>query len=411
MATTSSRSLNPFRTLVVHRNFRLFWIGQTTSLVGTWMQQVAIGWLALELSNDPFLVGLVSAAGTFPILLLSLPAGVLADRTEKLRLVKIAQMLMIGEATLLWWFVWSGRISVPWLVVLALGGGTLAAIEIPARQSLIIDLVVKDDLQDAIALNSGGFNLARILGPSIAALVIGQLGLAWCFGFNALSYLAVLVGLQMIRLPARAEGGVVAHAAPLEGIMEALRYVRHDRMMWILMRIVAVLSFLGSPVLTLMPVMARDHLHLDATGYGALMMCFGVGALLGALTIAAQGSVLPRGALLRVSSIGFGVVIVAFTLSHSVVFSGTMLFVTGMAMIVNNALINGLLQQRVPDRLRGRVMAIYVTVYVGMNPLGSFFAGWVARQSSAAWAIGVMAATMVLFAVWAFRRYPELRNA
>lgn len=411
MATTSSRSLNPFRTLVVHRNFRLFWIGQTTSLVGTWMQQVAIGWLALELSNDPFLVGLVSAAGTFPILLLSLPAGVLADRTEKLRLVKIAQMLMIGEATLLWWFVWSGRISVPWLVVLALVGGTLAAIEIPARQSLIIDLVVKDDLQDAIALNSGGFNLARILGPSIAALVIGQLGLAWCFGFNALSYLAVLVGLQMIRLPARAEGGVVAHAAPLEGIMEALRYVRHDRMMWILMRIVAVLSFLGSPVLTLMPVMARDHLHLDATGYGALMMCFGVGALLGALTIAAQGSVLPRGALLRVSSIGFGVVIVAFTLSHSVVFSGTMLFVTGMAMIVNNALINGLLQQRVPDRLRGRVMAIYVTVYVGMNPLGSFFAGWVARQSSAAWAIGGMAATMVLFAVWAFRRYPELRNA
>lgn len=411
MATTAVRSLNPFRTLVVHRNFRLFWIGQTTSLVGTWMQQVAIGWLALELSNDPFLVGLVSAAGTLPILLFSLPAGVLADRTEKLRLVKIAQLLMIGEATLLWWFVWSGRISVVWLVVLALVGGTLSAFEIPARQSLIIDLVVKDDLQHAIALNSGGFNLARILGPSIAALVIAKLGLAWCFGFNALSYIAVLLGLQMIRLPARPSTVPIAHSAPLDGIMEALRYVRHDRMVWILMRIVAVLSFLGIPVLTLMPVMARDHLHLDVTGYGALMMCFGVGALLGALTIAAQGSVLPRGAVLRVSSIGFGVVIVLFTLSHAVVFSGTMLFVTGIAMIVNNAIINGLLQQRVPDRLRGRVMAIYMTVYVGINPLGSFFAGWVARYSSAAWAIGGMAATMVLFAVWAFRKYPELRNA
>ncbi len=411
MATAPSRSLNPFRTLIVHRNFRLFWIGQTTSLVGTWMQQVAIAWLALELSNDPFLVGLVSAAGTLPILLFSLPAGVLADRTEKLRLVKIAQLLMIGEATLLWWFVWSGRISVVWLVVLALVGGTLSAFEIPARQSLIIDLVVKDDLQHAIALNSGGFNLARIVGPSIAALVIAKLGLAWCFGFNALSYIAVLVGLRMIRLPAPPSAVPVAHSAPLDGMMEALRYVRHDRMMWILMRIVAVLSFLGIPVLTLMPVMARDHLHLDVTGYGALMMCFGVGALLGALTIAAQGSVLPRGAVLRVSAIGFGVVIVAFTLSHAVVFSGTMLFVTGIAFIVNNAIINGLLQQRVPDRLRGRVMAIYMTVYVGINPLGSFFAGWVARYSSAAWAIGGMAAMMVFFTVWAFRRYPELRNA
>ena len=408
---TAARSLNPFRTLVVHRNFRLFWIGQTTSLVGTWMQQVAIGWLALELSNDPFLVGLVSAAGTLPILLFSLPAGVLADRTEKLRLVKRAQLLMIGEATLLWWFVWSGRISAVWLVVLALVGGTLSAFEIPARQSLIIDLVVKDDLQHAIALNSGGFNLARILGPSIAALVIAKLGLAWCFGFNALSYIAVLVGLSMIRLPARPSAVPVTHTAPLDGMMEALRYVRHDRMTWILMRIVAVLSFLGIPVLTLMPVMARDHLHLDVTGYGALMMCFGVGALLGALTIAAQGSVLPRGAVLRVSSIGFGVVIVAFTLSHAVVFSGTMLFVTGIAFIINNAIINGLLQQRVPDRLRGRVMAIYMTVYVGINPLGSFFAGWVARYSSAAWAIGGMAATMVLFTVWVFRRYPELRTA
>jgi MFS family permease len=199
----STRSINPFRTLARHRNFRLFWLGQTTSLIGTWMQQVAIGWLALELSNDPFLVGLVSAAGTFPILLLSLPAGVLADRTEKLRLVKIAQLLMLIEASLLWWFAWSGKMTIAWLLGLALFGGTLSAVEIPARQSLIVDLVVKEDLQDAIALNSGGFNLARILGPTMAALVIAQFGLAWCFGFNALSYLAVLIGLAMVRLPVR----------------------------------------------------------------------------------------------------------------------------------------------------------------------------------------------------------------
>ena len=408
---TVARRLNPFRTLARHRNFRLFWLGQTTSLVGTWMQQVAIGWLALDLSNDPFLVGLVSAAGTFPILLLSLPAGVLADRIEKLRVVKIAQVLMLIEASLLWWFAWSQRMTIDWLLALALFGGTLSAFEIPARQSLIIDLVVKEDLQDAIALNSGGFNLARILGPSAAALVIAQLGLAWCFGVNALSYLAVLVGLWMIRLPARRTLRTESKPNPFDGLMEALRYVRNDRLMWILMRVVAVFSVLGIPILTLLPVMARDDLHLDVAGYGALMMCYGAGALLGALVIASQGTQLPRGALLRLTSIGFGIVIVAFALSSSVVFSGTMLFLIGIAMISNNAIINGLLQQRVPDRLRGRVMAIYVMVYVGMNPLGSILAGWIARQSSAAWAVGGMAITMVLFAVWAFHRYPELRAA
>ncbi len=409
---TQAQSINPFRILTRHRNFRLFLTGQTISLVGTWMQQVATGWLALELSNDPFLVGLVSAAGTFPILLLSLPAGVLADRAEKLRVVRIAQTLMLFEASLLWWFAWSGHMTIHWLLTLALFGGTLAAFEIPARQSLMIELVVKEDLLDAIALNSGGFNLARIVGPSLAALVIAQLGIAWCFGFNALSYLAVLVGLALIRLPAKAEPrDPNVHGTPFEGIRQAWQYVRNDRVVWILMRVVTVFSFLGIPILTLMPVMARDQLHLDATGYGTLMMCFGAGALLGALAIAAAGGRMPRGLMLTVSSIGFAIAIIIFSLSHAPIFSGTLLFVIGIGMIVNNALINGLLQERVPNELRGRVMSIYVMVYVGMNPLGSFVAGWVARQSSAAWAIGGMAALMLLFATWAFRRYPELRNA
>jgi predicted MFS family arabinose efflux permease len=407
---TDARSINPFRILGVHRNFRLFFIGQTVSLVGTWMQQVATGWLALELSNDPFIVGFVSAAGTFPILILSLPAGVVADRSEKLRVVRIAQALMLVEATLLWWFTWTGHLSIGWLLSLSLLGGTLAAFEIPARQSMMIDLVVKDDLQDAIALNSGGFNAARIIGPSIAALVIAQFGLAWCFGFNALSYLAVLASLGMIQLPPRVAPSR-PHPSPLAGIAEALRYVRGDRVMWIVIRVVAVFSFLGIPVLTLLPVMARDVLHLDAAGYGALMMCFGAGALLGALSIAAQGSRLPRGALLTVSSLTLAVSIILFAQSRSVVFSGVMMFVAGIAMVVNNALINGMLQSRVTDALRGRVMSIYVMLYVGMNPLGSFTAGWVARHVGAPWAVGGGAALMLAFAIWAFRRYPELQRA
>ena len=195
-------SLNPFRVLVAHRNFRRFWTGQTLSQIGTWMQSVAQGWLALELSDDPLLVGLVAAAGSLPVLFLSLHAGVLADRVSKLRLVTLSQALMLVQATALWWLVASGRVTIGWLVALASVNGILQAVDVPARQALVVELVGRDDLLDAIALNSTGFNLARIVGPSIAAVVIAQVGLAWCFALNALSYLAVLVGLLRVRLPA-----------------------------------------------------------------------------------------------------------------------------------------------------------------------------------------------------------------
>ena len=409
--TAPARSFNPFRTLAVHRNFRLFWFGQTLSLVGTWMQQVATSWLALELSNDPFVVGLVSAAGTVPILLFAMPAGVFADRRRKLNLVRIAQVLMLLQASLLWWFTWSGHITIAALIGLSLAFGLLEAFEIPARQSLIIRLVNKDDLQDAIALNSGGFNLARILGPSAAALVIAQLGIAWCFGVNAMSYLAVLIGLAMIRLPVGTDEPAATTRSTLHGILEAYYHIRNDRLMWILMRVVGLFSLFGIPVLTMLPVMARDHLHLDASGYGALMMCFGAGALLGALALAAQGGRVPRGAVLTVSSLGLGLAMGVFGLSTSVVLSGTMMFLCGIAMIANNAIINGLMQSRVPDAMRARVMALYVTVYIGMHPVGSALAGWFSREVGVSYTVAGMGALLFLAAAWAFRRYPELRRA
>jgi len=200
-ARQQRRSINPFRTLQVHQNFRLFWIGQTVSLIGTWMQQVGQGWLALELTNSAFMVGLVSAAGSFPVLLFSLYGGVVADRRSKLRIVIICQALLLVEAAALWWFTWTGRIDIHWLLILATLGGLISAFEIPARQALIVDLVSREDLVDAIALNSGGFNLARIVGPSIAAIILAKFGLAWCFGINALSYFAVLSSLARIKLP------------------------------------------------------------------------------------------------------------------------------------------------------------------------------------------------------------------
>jgi MFS family permease len=409
--TVPARSFNPFRTLVVHRNFRLFWLGQTVSLVGTWMQQIATSWLALELSNDAFLVGLVSAAGTVPILLFSMPAGVIADRSRKLRLVLWAQAFFLLQAVVLWWFTWSGNLAIGGLIILALISGILEAFEIPARQSLIVRLVNKEDLQNAIALNSGGFNLARILGPSLAAIVISSLGIAWCFGINAISYLAVFIGILLIRLPDGVDEPSPRTQSTWHGIREALVHIRHDRLTWVLMRTVAIFSLLGIPVLTMLPVMARDHLHLDASGYGALMMCFGVGALLGALLIAGNHGHVPRGLVLTTCSITLGLAMLGFGLSTSVVVSGTLMFVCGLAMMANNALINGLVQSRVPDALRARVMALYVTVYIGMHPVGSAIAGWFARAYGVSLTVTAMGAMLFIAATWVFRRYPELRRA
>ncbi len=408
--TAPAYSFNPFRTLAVHRNFRLFWFGQTLSLVGTWMQQVSTAWLALELTNDPFLVGLVSAAGTLPILLFSIPAGVYADRREKLRIVRIAQVLFVVQAVVLWWFTWSNQVTIGVLIVLVLASGLFEAFEIPARQSLIVRLVNKDDLQGAIALNSGGFNLARILGPAVAAVVIAQLGIAWCFGLNAVSYLAVVIGLAMIRLPAGTDE-VGEAGSTWHGIVEAFSYIRNDRLMWILIRVVALFSFLGVPVLTMLPVMARDRLHLDAAGYGTLMGCFGVGALIGTLIIAGHAARLKRGAVLTACSLTLGLAMVAFGLSTSFVASGVILVICGMAMMGNNALINGLMQSRVPGMMRARVMGLYVTVYIGMHPLGSTVAGWCARQFGVSHTVAGMGALLFLAAAWVFRKYPEIRDA
>lgn len=405
--SSRSTSLNPFRVLSHSPNFRLFFAGQTTSLVGTWMQQVAQGWLALQLSNDAFLVGVVAAAGTLPILVLSLPGGIVADRFRRLKVVAIAQALMLVEAALLWWFTWSGHMTIGWLIAIALLGGIIASFEIPARQSLFVELVGKEHVIDAIAINSSGFNFARIAGPSLAAIVIAKFGIAWCFGINALSYFAVLTSLALIRLPRHEPS---PSGRPLHALGEAVAWVRGHEFTRVLLQVVTVFSLLGIPVLTLLPVLARDVLGLGAGGYGVLMTCVGIGAMLGALSIAAAGPRLKRHRALANSSMAFPVLLVAVALSRSEVVTGVLLFCVGACMVVNNAVINGLLQAAAPDALRGRVISIYVAVYIGTNPIGSFVSGAIARQWGAAWAIGGMAAVMGVYALWAFRRYPILRR-
>jgi MFS family permease len=402
------RSINPFRALIAHRNFRIFWIGQAVSLTGSWVQIVAQGWLALDLSNDPFIVGVVSAAGSFPVLLFSLYGGVIADRYDKRKLVMIGQGLLALEAAVLWWFVVSGTITIPWLITLAAFAGVVSAFEIPARQALLIELVVREDLMDAIALNTSAFNLARILGPSIAAAVIASAGLAWCFGLNALSFSAVLAGLFMLRLPPYVRP--VGRPSPMAGLREGIAYMFATTEIIVVMRMVSVFSVFGVPYLTLMPVFAREALGLGASGYGLLMTTTGVGALSGALFLAAVGGRVQRGRLFAAASIAFPLMILALSATGQAPVAGFVLLLCGLFMILQTALANGILQAIVPDHLRGRVMAAYVVVYVGFAPIGSFVGGALARVVGIEWTLAAGGAVMLLFALWTFWKHPELRT-
>ena len=407
-------SSNPFWVLQQHKNFRYFWLGQTLSLVGTWMQTMAQGWLALELSDSPLTVGMVAAASSLPIVLLSIAAGVVVDRSDKLRLVTVAQALLLAEATALWWLTWSGHLTVAWLVTLAAIAGVIGSFEIPARQSLVIELVAREHLRSAIALNSTGFNLGRIVGPSLAALVIARAGIAWCFAVNALSYLAVLVGLLLIRLPRR-EAAPVAGFAPsaLHDVRAGMSYIRHTALVRALIRLIAVYAVLGAPYLALMPVVARDMLGLGPGGYGLLLASVGVGGLCGALWLAARADLeRGRGPLLARASFAFASLLLLFAVVRAPLAAYVLLLAIGFTMIVTNAVANALLQHIVPDEMRGRIMAAYSLIVVGLSQtLGGFGAGALAKAVGVQWAIGGGAAAMLAYALWAFRRLPELTTA
>ncbi len=394
---------------LAHRNFRFFLFGQTVSLTGTWMQSIAQGWLVLLLTNSPFYVGLVSALGSLGVLLFTLYAGVIADRTDKRRAILITQTLLMLQAFALAALVWTGRVTVENVMILAAFLGVVSAFDIPMRQSFIVEMVGKDDLMNAIALNTSVFNLTRVLGPVIAGLLIGPLGVAACFFLNGVSYLAVLGGLLAMRLPPH-----IPHATQLsawQGFREVLSYLRSGRLASTLVVLTAITSIFGFPYLVLMPVFARDVLGAGAAGYGALTASVGFGAVAGALTVAVLSRRIPKGRTLLVAGTSFGLLLALFATSRSFIVSVALLALVGGAMIVNNALTNTLLQTLVPDQLRGRVMGFYSFMFVGMAPLGSFQAGVFAERFGAPAAVaagGVITALAVAVAGW---RVSELKRA
>ena len=392
--------------LIEHRNFRIFWIGQTLSLIGTWMQVMGEGWLALELTNNAFLVTLVGAVGAVPVLALSMQAGVVADRVDKLKLVRAMQGLMLVEAITLWAVTISGHVNIYWLLGLAAVGGTLSAFEIPARQAMMIELVGRDDLGGAIALNSSGFNLARIVGPAIGAIVIATAGIAWCFALNAVSFLSVVIGLYMIHLAPH-----VTRARRTDGgeMRAGIRYMLSTPEVRMLMILVTAVSVFGAPYIALMPVIARDRLGTGAGGYGSLLTAIGIGGLTGALFLAAVGARVKRGRLLAWSTVVFAAMLIALAMTRAFHIAWAILLVAGCAMILQGALSNALLQTIVPDEYRGRLMAAYSLVVVGLSQvLGNFVAGAVARASGPQFAVGGGAVIILGIVTWAFTSHREL---
>lgn len=372
-----------------HRNYRLYWMGQCVSVVGTWMQNVAQSWLVLELTDSAFLLGLVGAVQFAPILLFSLLAGVIADYMPKRRLIIITQSVMMGTALVLGILTVTEAVCYWHVVVLALILGMASAADIPARQAFIADLVQREDLMNAIALHSSVFNAARVIGPAVAGLAIARVGLSACFLINAASFVAVIAGLILIRVDEQ----TASRQGPVwPEIAEGLAYVRGNAGLLYPLLLVALVSTFALNFNVLVPVFARTVLHQGASGFGFMLTAHGVGALAGGLFLAWVSWRGPRVSLLLGGAIGLCVAQIALAPVRTYWAGLVIMALAGFAMVTFSSTANTMVQHSVPNRLRGRVMSIYSTLFIGTAPLGSLMSGAAARAwgAPAAFALGAV---------------------
>ena len=387
-----------------HRNYRLFFAGQGVSLIGTMMQNVALGWLVYDVTRSAFMLGFVNFLGALPVTVLTLYAGVVADRHSKRTVLVINQAAAMLLAFLLAALVYWRIVNVWHIAGIGLLTGISNAFDMPARQSFVVEMVGKEDLLNALALNSSMFHAARIIGPALAGWLIGSIGQAGCFFLNGVSFLAVLAGYAAMRLPTRVSSGPgqsIRHAT-----LEALRYVRGDRATRTIVSMMAIIGVFGLAHQVLMPVFARDVLNTGAGGLGLLMAANGVGALLGAFTLASLGEHPHMRRLFFGGLVGFAVTLIAFAWSRAFWLSAGLLVCVGYCMIIAFATANTSVQTRAPDHLRGRVMGIYVLAFIGLNPFGALLAGAVARAAGAPVAVTVGAAICLLATLVAIRLVP-----
>jgi len=390
-----------------HRNFQLFFTGQLISLVGTWMQTVAQSWLVYRLTGSSAQLGLINFAGQIPLFLLSPIAGYAADRFNRVRVVMATQALSMILAVLLAVLTLTGQIRIWELFVLSTMLGVANAFDVPARQSLFVDMVGREDLMNAIALNASIYNSARMVGPAIAGILVAQIGEGWCFALNAVSYVAVLIALRLMKVPPAAYHKPVG--SPWQTIREGFQYSARTTPFRELLALLGMISFAGTPYLVLMPIFADRILHSGPQGFGILMASCGAGALAGALLMASRTEMRAFPSYAFFASSAFPIVLAIFTWSTGFWLSCAMASAGSFAIIIQLNATNTLMQSIVPDRLRGRIVSMYSMMYLGIGPIGAAAAGFSADSIGPRLTLTVGAA-ICLLASWTYAtRLPAIR--
>jgi len=398
-----------FGSALKYRNFRLFFFGQGLSLVGTWMQQVAMIWLVYRLSGSAFLLGLVGFCSQVPILLFSSLAGVYTDRWNRHRTIIVTQSLAMLQAVVLVALTLTGVVTVWQVILLSIFLGMVNAFDMPARQAFLIQMIEgRDHLPNAIGLNSSMFNAARLVGPALAGFLIAAAGEWLCFLINAISYVAVLAALLAMRVAPRASNGPPKHV--LLELKDGFLYAFGFHPIHALLLLLAIVSLAAMPLLVLMPIFATNVLHGGPQTLGLLTAAMGVGALAGALLVASRKTVLGLGRQIAWSSIAFAVCVIAFSFSSVLWISLVLLAAVGFSMMMETAATNTILQTIVEEDKRGRVMSFYATAFVGMAPLGSLLAGSLASRIGAVHTVQLAGAMCIAGALLFTRQLPVLRR-
>lgn len=390
-----------------YRNFQLFFSGQLISLIGTWMQNLAQAWLVYRLTGSMVLLGGISFCSQIPIFLFSPLGGIVADQYSRRRVVIATQTASMLLALALASLTLTGTVRIWHIFVLAALLGMVNAFDIPARQSFIVDMVARADLMNAIALNSSMFNASRVVGPAIAGILVAVIGEGWCFFANGVSYIAVIVGLLLMRVEPHQR--VTDGGSPLANIVEGFRFVIRNRPIHALLILLGIAAMTGMPFTVLMPVFADRILHGGPKALGWLTGCAGIGALAAALLLASRQTLKGLTVWIAAASMAFGAGLIVFALSRTFWFSAVILVPVGFSLMLQMGSSNTLIQSMVPDHLRGRVMSVYSMMIMGMAPFGGLLAGIVADRLGAPTTVAI-GGVICLAAAGIFRtQLPEIR--
>jgi MFS family permease len=392
-----------------HRNFRLFFGGQSISLIGTWMQSIALSWMVYRLTNSPFLLGFVGFAGQIPTFLLAPFAGVLADRWNRRRLLILTQSLAMVQALALSLLIFTETIHIWHIISLSIILGIINAFDAPVRQSFIVEMVEgKEELGNAIALNSSMVNAARLLGPSIAGVLIAATGEGVCFLINGISYLPVIIAIAAMKIPLKEIKP--KNKKVIQELRDGFSYAFGFPPVRAILLLLALISLMGMPYVTLMPVFAKDILHGGSHSMGFLMGASGIGALTGALYLASRRTVIGLERIIVAASALFGIALICFSLSHLLWLSLILMLFTGFGQMVQMASSNTILQTIIDDDKRGRVMSFYIMAFMGMTPFGSIYAGSLADRIGAPATLIIGGITCLAGSAIFFYRLPSLKK-